>query len=308
MFKTFVRPYVNSYKAFLKYSEVAQKRRPLLSKESDNDFEKFLDIFILYLCRNCGSEAAEWHPSNDIIDGHPTHHSGKLLKNIRSSGEKDVFKAIISAYQVFLQHLGNPVDLELKFADAVTNANQVEIKKDLLYGTLLYFYENRNKTFIKHGLECLDKANYIKGELFPPISSMLAMSMSQDKQTYAIETDQLPFNTCFEHGDIWPWYYCGGCITTDDFIKLGGQLYLADDREHFYARSKIRMEDWCFVYNRRTERKRSLKFSVDLMRKNILEIKSTGARNIEIHVLKKFLKVVSMLTQRLTLLDLLEDN
>ena len=94
-------------------------------------------------------------------------------------------------------------------------------------------------------------------------------------------------------------------MTATDFRRLGGQLYLSGDREHFYASSRIKMEDWCFIYHRRTERKRSLKFSVELLRQNISEIKSSGARCIEIQVLKKFLKLVSMLTQKLTLLDLL---
>jgi hypothetical protein len=114
MFKTFARPYVRSYKEFLKHSEAVQKRRPLLFDESDNNFEKFLDIFILYLCGPCGNEVAKWYPRTDIIDGHPIHSSGKLLQNIKITGEIDVFQAIMSAYQVFLQHLSNPIDLELQ--------------------------------------------------------------------------------------------------------------------------------------------------------------------------------------------------
>ena len=314
MFKTFSRPYVRSYKEFLKHSEkeikkkykaVVQKSRPLLFDETDNNFEKFLDIFTLYLCGPCGNKVSEWYPRTDIIDGHPIHSSGKLLQNIKITGEIDVFQAIMSAYQVFLQHLSSPIDLELQFARAVVKSKQIEFDKNLLYYTLLYFYENHNETFLKHGLERLDRSNYIKGVNFPPSSSMLAMSLSKDEETYAIETDRLPFNTCFEHGNVWPWYYCGGCITATDFRRLGGHLYLSGDREHFYASSHIKMEDWCFIYHRRTERKRSLKFSVELLRQNILEIKSSGARCIEIQVLKKFLKLVSMLTQKLTLLDIL---
>ena len=303
--KTYTKPYVQAYHEFLKTSTFSQKRCPVLFDERDNDFEKFLDLFIFYLCRPCAHKVSDWHPIPE--EWVKFHHNGKLLKHLLRGNNTDIFAGIMHAYQVFIGAGDDPVNLEDDMGIAFVDQNQTPDPTTILHKTLEYFSNNKDEVFIKHGIEDLGKCNYVAGEIYPPHGSMLPLSLSENGHSYAIETDLMPFNTCFaRHGELHPWYYCGGYISYKDFKRMGGLVYQSGDREHFYASSDIQLENWCFVYQRQTERKRSLCFSVDQMKQNILEIKKSGARNIERKVLEKFFRLTSMLKQRLTLSELIE--
>ncbi len=303
--KTYTKPYVQVYHNFLKTRRLSQRRYPVLFDESDNDFEKFLDLFIFYLCRPCAGNVLDWHPiSEEWSSG---HNNGKLLTHLLRDGKTDVFSGIMHAYQVFLKAGSNPVNLEDDMGKAFVDQNQAPDPNSNLHKTLKYFFENKDDVFLKHGIEDLSKCNYVAGELFPPHGSMWPMSVSENGYSYAIETDLMPFNTCFaRHEKVHPWYYCGGYIAYKDFKRLGGQVYQSGDREHCYARSDIQLENWCFVYQRQTERKKGLYFSVDQMKQNILDLKKSGVRNIEREVLEKFFRLTSMLKQKLTLSELID--
>jgi len=296
------KPYTRAYHKFRQESSLVRRRRPVLFDETENEFEKFLDLFTFYLCHECGKSVEDWHPRHaNWIRG---HHNGALLQHVSGAKKVDVFEGLMNAYRVFLNHADTPFNLEGELGRALIHAGVSAGQEDNLRRTLEYFYINQSETFIRHGIERLHQRDYRAKSNFPPKSSMISMSLSEDGFTYAIDSDRIPFNTCFTHGNRDPWYYCGGYITVSDFRRLGGKIIRSGDRDHFYAQSNLKVNDWCFVYQRQTERTKLLMSSIDCMRESIVEIKQSGARNIEKSVLSKFLVLVSMLKQKLALLEI----
>ncbi|NRB16676.1 MAG: hypothetical protein HRU33_03615 [Rhodobacteraceae bacterium] len=296
------KSYQHAYHEFRQESSFVRRRRPVIFDETENKFEKFLDLFTFYLCLECGKSAGDWHPTH--ADWNRGHHNGALLQQMSRAKKVDVFKGIMNAYRVFLNHADNPINLEEELGKAFIDTGGSAPQKDVLHRTLEYFYINQGETFIRHGIELLHRRDYRTESDFPPKSSMASMSLSEDGVTFAIDSDIIPFNTCFNHGNRWPWYYCGGCITVSDFRRLGGKIVRPGDRDHFYARSNLKVDDWCFVYQRKIERTKAMASSIDGLRESIIEIKQSGARHIEKSVLSKFFILVSMLRQKLALQEI----
>ena len=88
-----VEPYLQAYHAFRQESTFVRRRRPVLFDETNNEFEKFLDLLAFYLCRECGSSVGEWHPAD--AEWFSGHHNGALLKHVIGAQKIDVFEGII---------------------------------------------------------------------------------------------------------------------------------------------------------------------------------------------------------------------
>lgn len=128
---------------------------------------------------------------------------------------------------------------------------------------LKYFYENKDKIYIRHGLEKLDKKNWAAKALYPPKDSYWEIAGG-----YPIELDQPPFSGaqivnrqgayCSNHGEDAPFNQIKGFISFDDFLRLGGEIIDSKKRDHLYANSNMPIESWIFIHrinnsNRRLE-------------------------------------------------------
>jgi len=120
---------------------------------------------------------------------------------------------------------------------------------------LKYFYQNRDKIFIRHGLEAPEKRNWQKKAIYPPSNSYIELGAG-----YAIEVDQLPFSGaqeknrqgtyCSNHDEESPWNQIKGFISFDDFLQLGGKIINSEQRDHLYANSNIPIENWTFIHQK----------------------------------------------------------
>jgi len=118
---------------------------------------------------------------------------------------------------------------------------------------LKYLYQNRNKIFIRHGLEMPERRDWQIDAMYPPNNSYLELSAG-----YAIEVDQPPFDGakkgnrqrghCSNHDDESPWNQIKGFISFDDFLRLGGKIVDSKRRDHLYATSDISIDNWTFLH------------------------------------------------------------
>jgi hypothetical protein len=280
-----------------------QKRRPSLSEDNDEDFKEFCDLFTFYLCRYCCKDVSKWHPiPEDWIFG---HHNAKLLKRLLPMRHQDMVDGIMSAFDAY-QRAGEKVFLEDEIADAYGAGSSRLNTHTNLYRVARFFADHHDKTFICHGVEELDKTDYRSGAQYPPLGSMMDLSVAENRVSYAIETDRLPLRNCFSsHSIIDTWDYCTGIIPVGSFRKFNGEIIVAPDRDHFYAESQIPVDKWCFVYFKQTRRKKGLKFDVDDMRREIQNIKASDLRNIEWSTLQSLLRLLALLRQKFELAEMM---
>ena len=153
----------------------------------------------------------------------------------------------------------------------------LDIFYDIIRPALLYFYENRNETFIRHGLE---KVNKMEKEIdentyFPLINSYsnleehkvyykkkeIPISSDSNKNSYAIEIGNIPFAdyfweekqnhhgwNCMNHDMNHNWNNIKGIISNKDFKKHNGKIIYSNHRDHLYASSEIIIKDWTFIH------------------------------------------------------------
>jgi len=236
-----------------------------------NSFENFLDTFIGFLCNRC-------------ITGYQ-HHNGEILEYLINQENIDIFNGIMTAYYA---------DISPKsYANCLINPNP---KKDLLYKTLIYFYKNKDQVFIRHGLEKIKKSDYNIHSIFPPKNSYHDINKEMNLiDHYAIELDKVPFNYCSNHGHAYgsPWYYIAGYIALKDFV---GTTKLSQDRDHFYATSNLKANNWVFVLN---DFDSNIDLNSDISRtdlvRNVEQIQNSGLRYINKNVLQKFFHLVLLI-------------
>ena len=278
-------------------------RWPLLSDENDDTFKEFCDLFTYYLCIECCKGTVD-HPRKDEWHEYGHHHGELLLKIISSAKKVDPFEGLMSAYATYLE--SDPkIFLEDKLAKAFTDGHPNIDRKTSLFLAAQFIHSNISDIFIIHGIEKLDKFSYKASDYFPPNESMLESSLSKDRLTYAIDTDQIPLIYCASthYGHQCPWIYLKGIIPYSKFKTLGGVVKIPPDREHFYAESQIALGEWCFIYFRKPRAYKSLQFDLETMRQTISEIKRREIAIIEFETLQSFLRTMSLLQQKLTIAE-----
>ena len=296
------------FQTYTKQTQFYQNRLPIVAENTEKDLMEFLSLIIYYNCIGCSNNV-----DRDFDKNYPRksywvggHHCGLFNKTLSTLPVENIFEGLVSAFHTFLKNRGFIENLEITLAEAFFKTEKSDSVMNLeLISTLKYFYLNRRKNFIRHGLEDLQYESYTIGEPFPPKGSMEKKSLSSDGKYFAVEIDRPPFINCFEHGAVFPWLYCGGVMTIEDFKSQNGKLELASDREHFYATSDISVKHWYFIYHLKVKRKKSLCFDPDFLRRRIIEMKSSGAGFIEIETLRNFFYVIDLLEQRQEAFELL---
>lgn len=289
------------FKTYTKQTQFYQNRLPIIAENTEKDLKEFLTLIIYFNCIGCSNNVDPDfdfnYPRKSYWVG--SHHCGLFNQTLSTLPVKNIFEGFVSAFNTFLKNRGRLEDLEIPLAEAFSKTEKCESIVNLkLISTLQYFYMNRRKNFIRHGLEDVKHKSYSIGEAFPPKGSMEKKSLSSDGEYFAVEIDRPPFINCFEHAEVYPWLYCGGVMAIEDFKNRNGKLELASDREHFYAVSDISVNHWYFIYHLKVKRRKSLIFNPDFLRKRIVEMKSSGAGFIEIETLRNFFYVIDLLEQR----------
>lgn len=172
-----------------------------------------------------------------------------------------------------------------------------ELLKECNNSALDYFYKNKNQVFIRHGLEKPHLSNYQYNVIFPPKNSYHDINAAMNQiDYYAIELDQPPFLYCSNHGNLYgsPWYYCGGYMALKDFK---GTLKLSGDRDHYYAHSNHKTQDWIYVYDDLDYKIE--KYNPDINYKDledsINELKNSELISIHRNTIKKFFHLITLI-------------
>lgn len=296
-----IKQFFKGFQTYRKQTQFYQNRLPIIAENTEKDLMEFLTLIIYYNCVGCGINVNrnfdKNYPRKSYWVG--SHHCGLFNKTLSTFPVENIFEGLVSAFETFLKNRGCIENLEIPLAEAFFKTEKCESSVKLeLISTLKYFYLNRRKNFIRHGLEDLKYKNYNIGEYFPPKGSMEKKSLSSDGEYFAVELDRPPFIKCFNHGPVFPWHYCGGVMTIEDFKSRNGKFEFASDREHFYAVSDISVKHWYFIYHLKVKGKKSLQFDPELLRKRIIEMKSSGAGFIEIETLRNFFYVIDLLEQQ----------
>lgn len=265
--------------------------------------EKFMDRVIDAICSRCSGESYK-NPKIFTRGKYNREDNPNILilKNKPLNG--DIFYNICNAFDIFMGLDGN-IDSDTLIR-VIMGGEYKSIHKDEHFHNyvkppLLYFYTNRNEIFLRHGLEQIDKLEC--GDIFPPINSFRNV-VGED--SYPIEIDRVPFGYnridkvdqcgfCSNHDWYKEWNIVKGFITLKDFDALGGKIINSEKRDHLYAKSKIHLSKWYFLYQ-----------CTDESDQRILYLKKNGVNVIEQRVLTKFFKMVKILCDKMEVLNLVK--
>lgn len=218
-------------------------------------FDSFVNLFMYYLCSRC--ERGALHHVNQQKTGGAHAHNGEILPYLQ--GAKPDSLRILSAYNYYTQHT-KPTNIYAGMANAYNrptryDPNRTQHRPAMAAKQLM---DHRHSTWIRHGIEHTQLAQYNINELYPQSITRFDVGNSvtnknRDLDQYAIDMDRFPFQGCGVHpGDRTtgqPWSYVAGYIPFEKFAALNGTLYNPIDRDHLYAHSKINTQHWCFVYD-----------------------------------------------------------
>lgn len=303
LFKEWFKSYIDAYRYFRKNNELMSFSWPILSENNDDNFKNFCNLFSFYLCSHCPSKIQHTHPAQGDWVGR--HHHAKLIRLLLPHREKNIFKGIMAAFAAY-SDADEKIFLEEAFAKAFIEGHPNVDQRSNLFRAVQFFTTHQSDTFICHGIESLEKFSDDPKTRFPPIGSMRDRSISQNCESYAIETDRLPLINCLSsHRNNSSWEYFRGLIPKTVFENLNGKVLLAPDRDHFYAESEISINEWCFVYFRKAQRRKTLNFDIDLMREKILDIRDSEIRIIEFETLQAFLHLLTLLQQKFEMAELM---
>jgi len=106
-------------------------------------------------------------------------------------------------------------------------------------------YKYRSSVWIRHGAEKSFDTNINR---FPQYGVGRCMNIP-----IAIETDSFPFNekiSCFYHASGCVFTRIMGLMSIETLKDMGGNLYVKDNRDHFFANiPEAKFDDWVFVVN-----------------------------------------------------------
>ena len=218
--------------------------------------------------------------------------------NTKSIDKKDNSKSvnISNVYQNYL-YLINLLMTWLKeklklegFRESIKDKQILHLFDNNLFPTIQLFLQNKDKCFIRHGLEIFKKSNYDKNSDFPIINASCwnhghlyfnpttkKSFWSKEKQSsnysicYPIEVDMFPFcinmdayknrkwpsdrqyGYCSNHDSLFSWNKLKGYMTFNKFKELGGNVVHSMRRDHLYACSQINTYEWTFVFQNEKE-------------------------------------------------------
>lgn len=249
----------------------------------------------------------------------------KLLEETYSHSDpkdKDYDKHIIIADRLELRRYDDYKDwVDKRFFDLYEMMDEEMLKTiNLFYDTvrpaLLYFYKNRKKPFIRHGMEHIDRKTYKKGMIFPPQNSYSRFHKKEDY--YSIEIDTPPFcstvdsykvykglyndkqnGCCSNHDGFVQWNRLKGFITNDDFKDCGGEICISNKRDHLYATSQIELSNWTFMYQNVEWKIYEKKYNPCI---HVDQLIGEGCRVVSQETVYLFFQLVKILQSRLIVL------
>lgn len=248
--------------------------------------------------------------SQDMHDKELINYYNKLLpETYTHSNPEDDTRLLVKCDRIELMRYKDYKnwvdDRHYKIFDDIDSQTKEEIMKFYkeIRPSLLYFYENRDSIFLRHGLEKLSKME--ASPIFPPPDSYMVIA---DSESYPIEIDRVPFGFdhmdvirqhgyCSNHGLFNSWNKVKGFITLDDFIGCGGKIIDSKRRDHLYARSEIDMKEWHFLFQ-----------GVDEDCDYIKYLKDNNINIIEQKLLLRFFTLIKLLCDKILILNMVNNN
>lgn len=233
------------------------------------------------------------------------------------------------------------VDKKILKHEILLNEENKEIL-DIFYGilrpSLLYLFENRQKVFVRHGIENIH--NETLDSIYPFKNSYSDVKehtcyykkkdevlISEDRfgnsdMYYPIETGKVPFadyywkdndkihgSKCINHDKHHNWNMLKGVISLKDFKKKGGKIVSTNHRDHLYAESEIDTNDWIFIhkvdYNHfeGIPRYRIKGFNKEIYNEHISKLLGKGVHIVSQRVISEFFRVFDLLEAKMRSLN-----
>lgn len=285
----------------------------------DIAFRNYLNLLMFYLCPRCGGETLQWHPPDSTMTREKNaggfHHKGAFINALEGKGHwsaSDIIEATSSVYRSVDKE---KVPLENEFIASLDAEAPPAPSTESFFRGLRRLAEYSHETFIRHGVERPRFADYRNGASFPTKGSQHEWGFVYERGVYAIDTDVVPFNGCSSHylrGGVdrtFAWSYCAGYIPLSLFQERGGKLIKTDEREHYYAKSEIPVEEWIFVWDpigfNRAVSAKDHDFKPEAFVENISALRKTDAALIELQTLKVFFHAYFLLKQKLEISQVL---
>lgn len=220
----------------------------------EQQFQEFADLFVHYLCSRCISLAGD-ETAQPISPGSGLHsHNGEMLKLIKPTNP--ISARIISAFTVYTQHKQKQ-NLQSVLARAYNKPIESRqwVRAPVVRAAVALI-NSRNDTWLKHGIEHMDRIDYNHMSPFPPPDTRYEIGEQTSGKLrrlnrYAVDQDRFPFQYCADHildrQEGCPWSAIAAFIPVGHFVKYRGQLYIPNDRDHLYAHSNIPLTAWTHI-------------------------------------------------------------
>jgi len=271
--------------------------------------DEFLDKLIDMMCKHCSGVA---YISDKISrrGSYTQETNPNILMLAHMPLDKDYFETqffrnLCVCYDGFTILNGNidPKEmLNILFSGTFSIKGKIDNHfHNYIKPALLYFYENRDEIFLRHGLEDLGKLGITN--VFPPNNSFRVIT---DESCYPIEIDRIPFGYtrvdkvnqygfCSNHDWNKNWNIVKGFITLKDFESHHGKIINTCKRDHLYARSNINIDRWYFMYQGVNEDDLQVKY-----------LRSNNICVIEQRLIGKFFKLFKLVRDKIAILNLIQ--
>lgn len=216
------------------------------------------------------------------------------------------------------------------------NKEILDIFYNVLRPSLLYLFENRQKVFVRHGIENIHNTSI--SDKYPFANSysdvkehtcyykkkqeVLVSDVKDSDLYYPIETGKLPFadyywkdseeihgSNCINHDKHHNWNMLKGVISLQDLKKNGGKIVSTNHRDHLYAESNIDTDKWVFIhkvhYNHfeGIPRYRIKAFDKTSYNEHISKMLEKGLGLVSQRVINEFFKVMDLLDVKMRSLN-----
>lgn len=261
-------------------------------------FDEFLQVFTWYLCSRC-TRGAPHHDPQDTSDGTGKHaHNGEILRHLQSVPVTS--QRVFSAYTAYTA-VYPPTNIQRSIAKYYNNPRHNSIPNDPQATAVHRIIQHRNSTWIRHGVELPERAEFDPTQPFPQPHTRHTVGEQvtgkrADLNRYAVDLETFPFQTCskheLDHHSGAPWFYTAAYIPIETYTTHNGVFYRSRDRDHLYAHSNIPHSEWLWVF-RKTDT-RAVQPSVQ--REQQAHIKAAGLPWIpeaRLHSLNKLLNLLT---------------
>lgn len=285
---------------------------------------KLLNTLKYYSCTRCDVRAYRDHMGLGIkdLEGHPTRHRyGTIFEKIDKASNWTACNIIEHLFQyvqtldedVFYNNDSITMQFEKSLVEHLNNVKFVE-NSDLRHLRILqYLYSMRSSVFLRHGVETYRFGQYTPRSFFPDSSDLQPFAAAVGHGAYAVDTDTPPFLGCSMHSlrygsdGINPWVFCAGYISLDRFQHFDGKILKFDNREHFYAKSDIPIEEWIFIWAPQhfaKVRNRIHKSNVEMFEASIETLSRGPSVLLERGLVQLYFETAVLLQQRLDLMKI----